>query len=118
MINAQRWTLVLFALAVNYWQCASIASAQNLTDEWVTKTAAPLVENRVTDGLSIGYIEGERWGIVHLGTANGAQEPPNSLTVYEIGSISKIFTSLLLADAVVEGEIDLNAAADAANSAG
>jgi CubicO group peptidase (beta-lactamase class C family) len=40
------------------------------------------------------------------------------LTLYEIGSVSKVFTSLLLADAVVRGEIDLNEAVDVTNAAG
>ena len=47
-----------FALAVPN------ASAQNLTDQLVTKVASPLVDNKVVDGLSIGYIEG---GVVSLG---------------------------------------------------
>ena len=117
-MNGQRCTLALLSIAVNCWVGVPIASSQNLTDQWVEKAAAPLVENRVVDGLSIGYIEGEHYGIVHLGSSNQAKEKANNLTVYELGSISKVFTSLLLADAVVRGEIDLNAAADVANPAG
>src|SRR5262249_12534874 len=88
------------------------------TDQWVEKTAAPLVEHRVVDGLSIGYIEGEHYGIVHLGSSNPGKEKANNLTVYELGSLSKIFTSLLLADATIRDEINLYAAADAKNPAG
>ncbi len=94
------------------------AAPVNLTDEWVEQAAAPLVDNRIADGLSVGYIDGKHWGIVHLGTANRAKKKADNLTVYEIGSVSKVFTSLLLADAVVRGEIDLNATADVANAAG
>jgi D-alanyl-D-alanine-carboxypeptidase/D-alanyl-D-alanine-endopeptidase len=117
-MNGQRCTLTLLSMAVNCCVGVPIASSQNLTDQWVEKAAGPLVENRVVDGLSVGYIEGEHYGIVHLGTANQAKEKANNLTVYEIGSVSKVFTSLLLADAVVRGEINLNAAADVANPAG
>ncbi len=122
-MNDQRWSLVLISIAVNCWVGLPIASSQvvspsHLTDEWVEKVAAPLVENRIADGLSVGYLEGKHWGIVHLGSANRANKKANNLTVYEIGSISKVFTSLLLADAVVRGEIDLDAAADVANPAG
>jgi CubicO group peptidase (beta-lactamase class C family) len=53
-----------------------------------------------------------------LGSSNQAKEKANNLTVYEIGSVSKVFTGLLLADAVIRGEIDLNAAAEATNAAG
>ena len=117
-MNGQRCTLTLLSIAVNCCVGVQIASSQNLTDQWVEKAAGPLVENRVVDGLSVGYIEGEHFGIVHLGSSNQAGEKANYLTVYELGSVSKLFTSLMLADAVVRGEIDLNAAADVANPAG
>jgi len=114
----QRCALTLLSVAANCCLGLPIASSQNLTDQWVEKTAAPLVENRIADGLSIGYIEGQHYGTVHLGTSNEAREKAANQTVYEIGSISKVFTSLLLADAVVRGELDLDAPADVANAAG
>jgi D-alanyl-D-alanine-carboxypeptidase/D-alanyl-D-alanine-endopeptidase len=117
-MNGQRWTLSLLFLAVNCSVGVPIALSQNLTNQWVEKAAGPLVEKRVVDGLSIGYIEGEHYGIVHLGSSNQAKEKATNLTVYEIGSLSKVFTSLLLADAVSRKEIDLNAAVDVANPAG
>jgi len=116
--NIQRCSLALLSIAVCFWVGLPHASSQNLTDEWVEKVATPLIVNRIADGLSVGYLEGKHWGIVHLGTANRAKKKADNLTVYETGSISKVFTSLLLADAVVRGEIDLNAAADVANPAG
>ena len=117
-MNNQRATLTLLLIAVSCCVGVPIASSQNLTDQWVEQAARPLVENRVADGLSVGYIEGQHYGIVHLGSSNRAGKKADNLTVYEIGSVSKVFTSLLLADAVVRGEIDLNAAADVANGAG
>jgi serine-type D-Ala-D-Ala carboxypeptidase/endopeptidase len=117
-MNGQRCALALLSIAVSCWAGVPVASSQNLTDEWVQKAAAPLVENRVVDGLSIGYIEGDHFGIVHLGSANQAKQKATFSTIYELGSVSKLFTSLLLADAVVRGEIDLNAAADVSNPAG
>jgi CubicO group peptidase (beta-lactamase class C family) len=116
-MNAHHRTLSLLLIAVNLSLGVSPAPAQNLTNQWVEKTAAPLVEKHIVDGLSIGYIEGDHFGIVHLGTANDAKKKADMQTVYEIGSVSKVFTSLLLADAVVRGEIDLNAAADVPNAA-
>jgi CubicO group peptidase (beta-lactamase class C family) len=106
------------SIVANFCLGVPIASSQNLTEAWVESVAAPLVENRVVDGLSIGYIEGEHFGIVHLGSANAAKERANFSTVYELGSISKLFTSLLLADAVMRGEINLYGAAEATNAAG
>ena len=116
--NGPSCALILLSFVINGWVSQPPASAQNLTDEWVEKAAAPLVENHVVDGLSVGYIEGKHWGIVHLGHSNRTKEKADNLTLYKIASISKVFTSLLLADAVVRGEIDLNSAADVPNSAG
>lgn len=96
----------------------SPATAQNLTKQNVIEMASPLIKNKVVDGLSIGYLEGDSYGIVHLGSANSSGQKADNLTVYEIGSISKVFTSLLLADAVVRNDIDLEAKASVENAAG
>ena len=77
-----RSTLSLLSIALNCCLDVPIASSQNLTEEWVEKAAAPLVENRVADGLSIGYIEDKHWGIVHLGTSNRAKKKASNLTVF------------------------------------
>ena len=117
-MNTERSTLILLSIALNFFVGVRSASPQNLTDQWVEKAAGPLVKNRVVDGISVGYIEGEHYGIVHLGSSNRAGKTANNLTVYEIGSVSKVFTGLLLADAVVRGEIDLDEAVVVDNPAG
>jgi CubicO group peptidase (beta-lactamase class C family) len=117
-MNGQRFILILLSIAVSCWVGVPIAASQSLTREWVEKAAALLIDNRVVDGLSVGYIEGEHYGIVHLGSSSLAGEKADMLTVYELGSVSKVFTGLLLADAVSRGEINLNAAANVANPAG
>src|SRR5271168_2189558 len=100
-MNAQRCALLLLSIAVNCWAGLPIAWSQNLTDQWVEHAAAPLVANRIVDGLSVGYVEGEHDGVVHLGRSSQAKKQADDLTVYEIGSVSKVFTGLLLADAIV-----------------
>jgi len=110
-------TLGTSLLAV-FWLTGQVATAQHLSDELVTKVALPLIEDNIVDGISIGYIERDREGIVHLGTATSAGRKADNLTVYELGSISKVFTGLLLADAVVRGELNLHATANADNAAG
>ncbi len=117
-MNGQRGALALLFMAVNGCVGGQIALARNLTDQGVEKAARPLVESRLADGLSVGYLEGEHYGIVHVGSANQAGKKADNLTLYELGSISKVFTGLLLADAVVRGEIKLDAAAEVANPAG
>jgi D-alanyl-D-alanine-carboxypeptidase/D-alanyl-D-alanine-endopeptidase len=60
-------------------------------------------------GLSIGVIDRGRTYFYNFGTTElGANRPPTAATLYEIGSITKTFTSLLLAQAVVEKKVALN----------
>src|SRR6478735_6731793 len=87
-MDGRRCLLVLLSLVVS---CGIVPSAlaQKLTSEWVEKMARPLVEKHAVDGLSVGYLEGENFGIVHLGSANAANEKASMATIYELGSVSK-----------------------------
>ncbi len=116
-MSRQRLTWAICAVVVTCSVGLPIACSQNLTKEWVKETAGPLVDKKIADGISIGYIEGNHSGIVHLGSADG-KTVANDQTLYEIGSVGKVFTSLMLADAVVRGEIKLDAPVDVANKAG
>ena len=117
-MNSSRPPHALLLVAMIVALAPALAPAQHVTDEWIEQMAAPLIENRVVDGLSIGYIEGDRFGIVHLGSATRSGKNADNLTLYELGSISKVFTGILLADAVLRGQVDLNAPAAVANAAG
>jgi serine-type D-Ala-D-Ala carboxypeptidase/endopeptidase len=117
MIISQR-VMNLLLIGSCVWSDALTTQAQQLTKPWVESVASPLVEKRIVDGLSIGYIEGDGFGIVHLGSAADAGKKADNGTVYEIGSLSKVFTGLLLADAALRDEINLYTAADVANPAG
>src|SRR6476661_363493 len=60
-------------------------------------------------GLSIGIIDHGRTYFYNFGTtALGGSQAPTGNTLYEIGSITKTFTSLLLAQAVTEKKLALN----------
>lgn len=66
--------------------------------------AAPYIDNGYIVGMSVGVIfEGETY-TYHYGTTQVEGETqPNNRTLYEIGSISKTFTGLILARGTVEG---------------
>ncbi|MDD5191289.1 MAG: serine hydrolase [Dehalococcoidales bacterium] len=60
-------------------------------------------------GMVVGVVNNkERRVIAHGCFGAGDSRPVNGDTVYEIGSITKVFTSLLLADMVQRGEIALD----------
>lgn len=60
-----------------------------------------------SDGMSIAVVKDGKAHFYNFGTTTRGQDrPPTEQSVYEIGSVSKLFNSLLLAHAVVEGRID------------
>ncbi len=67
----------------------------------------PLVEAEVVSGLVVGVIDGERTEWRGYGKARG-DAAPDADTMFESGSISKVFTGVLLAQAVVSGEVALD----------
>lgn len=60
-------------------------------------------------GLSIGLIiDGKHYSYHYGEITKGSQTVPNSLTGYEIASITKTFTTTLLAHAILEGKVALH----------
>jgi CubicO group peptidase (beta-lactamase class C family) len=98
-----RYVLML-ALAVS---CYSTSGGQDLVGK-IRSLAKPYVDSKTVVGLSIGVIKDSQSSTVHLGKTKANGQLPNDETVYEIGSISKVFTGLLLGDAVSRGEVQLD----------
>ena len=69
----------------------------------VADVRAVLVNDHGYDTLSVGRVRGGHVAYAGLGTADDG--PPTPQTPYELGSITKTFTGLLLADAVQRGEM-------------
>ncbi|MGC1547335.1 MAG: serine hydrolase domain-containing protein [Rhodanobacter sp.] len=69
----------------------------------IEKEGAAFVQAGNTDGLSIAIVRDGHTEYFNFGTTvRGKVNLPNQNTVYEIGSVTKTFTSLLLAHAIVE----------------
>ena len=78
----------------------------------ISKDVKDHVKARVDEGfnpsISLAYIDGDEVSYFNYGKTeieNGKQVNEN--TVYEIGSISKVFTTILLADEVLKGNMKL-----------
>lgn len=82
--------------------------AQESLQEKITSIAQPYVDAEIVIGISIGVIRNEDTVQVHLGKIRKGGEAPNEDTIYEIGSTSKVFTGVLLADAVNQGQLRLD----------
>lgn len=77
----------------------------------VSRLAQPLIDEGIVPGLSIGILADGRSETYGLGIADPEAHPgisPNAETLYELGSLTKVLTALLLADSVQRGEVTLD----------
>lgn len=86
------------------------------TDNLKTDSLALLVDKVVTDymrtpancGLSIAVFKNNETTFYNYGeTARGTKQLPNTKSIYEIGSVTKVFTGLLLAKAIEDKKVKL-----------
>lgn len=94
---------LFIALLILFLQASALAAeSQTLaalpTGEETSKILSPLVEG-VSGGLVVGFTNGQQHRVYGFGKlSNAKNSTPDEKTIFEIGSITKVFTSLLLAD--------------------
>jgi len=82
--------------------------AEPTFEQRVDELAEMLVDAEFTPGIVVGVLrEGKPWVKGYGTTAPGTETRPDGKTLYEIGSISKVFTGILLSDAVQRGLVEL-----------
>ncbi|WP_293906828.1 serine hydrolase domain-containing protein [Sphingobacterium sp. UBA5670] len=83
-------------------------SADN-DDLFVDSVANAYLKQQNTQSLAIGILKNGQTKTYFYGeTVKGNQTPPTNTSIYEIGSLSKIFTAILLSNLVEEGTITLD----------
>ena len=105
-------TFIGAAVAAGSLVCASVAVAAPEVGAYayaVEKHLMPLIEAEVIPGAVVGvYRDGEA-SFYPIGTLDyegvDGEEMPTAETLYEIGSISKVLTGVLFADAIRRGEV-------------
>ena len=78
--------------------------------ELVSSQATPLIDAEVVPGLVVGVLQEGRTQYFGFGgiNADGSGQAPDERTLYEIGSITKVFTAALLAEMAQRGEVALD----------
>ena len=75
----------------------------------IEQQVKPYLEGEVVSGLVVGIYDGGKLEIYGFGKGPDGK-PPTGKTLYELGSITKVYTSLLLADSVQRREVTLDTA--------
>jgi D-alanyl-D-alanine-carboxypeptidase/D-alanyl-D-alanine-endopeptidase len=98
-------------LFFTFFLLANLVFAQQKLPEDIVKSIQARIENGHTPSIVVGIIDKDGPQYYAFGTKTIGGQPVNEHTIYEIGSISKTFTAILLAQMVLEGKLKLNDAA-------
>jgi len=105
---------LIAALPLYVGGCAADHQAAASTAGWSVPSdsaiAALLAERMQQNGVGmvVGVIDGERRSVVAHGVTGADQVPLNGATVFQLGSLTKVITTLLLAEMVARGDVGLD----------
>lgn len=78
-------------------------------EETVKQFYQPLIDHQWAQGIVVGVVNEEGTHVYGFGRKGADQpEPPDGETLFEIGSVTKVFTGILLADMVKRGLVSLD----------
>ena len=81
----------------------------SILDKKIDSFVSPYIQLSATAGLSIGVLKNGKMSFYGYGeTSKGNKKLPDEKSIFEIGSISKTFTAILLADAVNDARVKLS----------
>ncbi len=91
-----------------FWLLLIGSQSTDRLPQYVTENIQKRVENGINPSIAIGILDELGVQYYNFGTTHKQGPEVDEHTVYEIGSISKVFTGILLAQQVLEGQMSLN----------
>jgi CubicO group peptidase (beta-lactamase class C family) len=99
----------LFGLLILIICSSETLAAQDLVEDKIKYSAAKLLQDKRFTSVSIGVVYNNKSQSEHLGELTRDQNnTPTDSTIYEIGSVSKTIVGLMIANAELEGKLDIN----------
>lgn len=102
---------LLFVLFINSHTSAQIRKnnrKENFIDSVVHQVASAHIRNKNAVGISIGIFKDGKQYSYHYGEIKkGSGKLPQNSSIYDIGSVAKVFVATMLAKAVVDGKVQL-----------
>ncbi len=102
-------TLLLFVVPLLIFTSSQSVLAKSALQARIDPLVKSYLDNETIMGLTVGVLHNGKATTIGYGRLS-EKDPrrPDGNTVYEIGSMSKVFTGLLLADAVTQGRVQLD----------
>ncbi len=99
--------LPLIVLLITF--AANVGRADDALTKRVRGLAQPKIDKGETVGIVVGVVHGDRHEFFAFGRPSLDDDtPPDEKTIFEIGSITKVFTAIALADMVREKKVALD----------
>lgn len=76
--------------------------------EAIATQLRPFVDGEIVTGIVVGVVDRGKSEIYGFGTGPGGK-PPTGRTLFDLGSLTKVYTGLMLADALQRRELELDA---------
>ncbi len=93
---------------LSLWLIVSCCQPAATLPEQVVESIEKRIENGINPSISIGVIDEQGVKYYNFGKTRTGGQLVDEHTIYEIGSISKVFTGILLAQQSLEGKISLD----------